>query len=90
MPVRPRSPRPGRASPGPQLHQHRRIAESFGTDVGRYDRTRPAYPGALVEAIIAVSPGPDVLDVGCGGSPPPGPPADPPQPLGGTHWNLKH
>jgi SAM-dependent methyltransferase len=66
MPVRPRSPRPGRASPGPQPHQHRRIAESFGTDAGRYDRTRPAYPGALVEAIIAASPGPDVLDVGCG------------------------
>ena len=36
------------------------------TDAGRYDRTRPPYPGALVDAIIAASPGTDVLDVGCG------------------------
>src|SRR5580693_1217771 len=54
------------ASSGPRIHQRRRVAESFGTDVGRYDRTRPAYPGALVEAIIAASPGADILDVGCG------------------------
>jgi SAM-dependent methyltransferase len=42
------------------------MAESFGSDAGRYDRTRPRYPGALVAAIVAASPGPDVLDVGCG------------------------
>src|ERR1700733_6091051 len=54
------------ASSGLRIHQRRRVAESFGTDVGRYDRTRPAYPGALVEAIIAASPGADILDVGCG------------------------
>jgi SAM-dependent methyltransferase len=48
------------------MHQNRRIAESFGTDVERYDRTRPAYPAALVEAIIADRRGPDVVDVGCG------------------------
>jgi SAM-dependent methyltransferase len=49
-----------------QPHQHRQMAESFGVDAERYDRTRPPYPGALVERIIAASPGPDVLDVGCG------------------------
>ena len=49
-----------------ESHQYRQIAESFGTDPERYDRTRPRYPDALVERIIAASPGPDVLDVGCG------------------------
>ncbi len=42
------------------------MAESFGVDVERYDRTRPHYPDAMVEQIVAASPGPDVLDVGCG------------------------
>jgi SAM-dependent methyltransferase len=42
------------------------VAESFGTDAGRYDRTRPRYPAAMVERIVAASPGPDVVDVGCG------------------------
>jgi SAM-dependent methyltransferase len=42
------------------------MAESFGADAERYDRTRPRYPGALVERIIAGSPGLDVLDVGTG------------------------
>jgi SAM-dependent methyltransferase len=47
-------------------YQHRQVAESFGTDPGRYDRTRPRYPDAMVERIVAASPGPDVVDVGCG------------------------
>jgi SAM-dependent methyltransferase len=47
-------------------HQHRRIAESFGVDPDRYDRTRPRYPDALVERIIAGCTGRDVLDVGSG------------------------
>jgi SAM-dependent methyltransferase len=47
-------------------HQAREIAESFGVDTERYDRTRPRYPDAMVEAIVAASPGPEVLDVGCG------------------------
>jgi len=42
------------------------MAESFGTDAERYDRSRPRYPDALVGRIVAESPGPDVLDVGCG------------------------
>lgn len=47
-------------------HQQRQVAESFGSDANRYDRARPGYPGALVDAIVARTPGPDVLDVGCG------------------------
>ncbi|GAA0460696.1 class I SAM-dependent methyltransferase [Streptomyces stramineus] len=42
------------------------MAQSFGSDAERYDRTRPRYPDALVDRIVAASPGPDVLDVGCG------------------------
>lgn len=49
-----------------QSHQARQVAESFGTDAARYDRARPPYPDALVQRIIAASPGTDVLDVGCG------------------------
>ena len=47
-------------------HLQRQVAEGFGTDAGRYDRARPSYPAGLVARIIAASPGPDVLDVGCG------------------------
>ena len=47
-------------------HEARRMAESFGTDAHRYDDARPGYPAALVARIVAGSPGPDVLDVGCG------------------------
>lgn len=35
-------------------------------DAERYDRTRPRYPDAMIEQIIAASPGPGILDVGCG------------------------
>ncbi|MFG1946779.1 class I SAM-dependent methyltransferase [Nonomuraea sp. NPDC048826] len=47
-------------------HQHRHMAESFGADPERYDRARPRYPDALVDRIVAGSPGPRVLDVGLG------------------------
>jgi len=47
-------------------HRHRQMAESFGVDPGRYDRARPRYPEAMVDAIVSASPGPDLLDVGCG------------------------
>jgi SAM-dependent methyltransferase len=57
-------PEPGQQRP--ESHQYRQIAESFGGDAQRYDRARPGYPGALVDRIVAASPGPDVLDVGCG------------------------
>ena len=42
------------------------MAESFGSDAERYDRTRPPYPDAMVQQIIATSPGRAFLDVGCG------------------------
>ncbi|GIF45808.1 ubiquinone/menaquinone biosynthesis C-methylase UbiE [Asanoa ferruginea] len=50
----------------PEPHRARQIAESFGADAERYDRARPGYPDVLVDLIVAASPGPDVLDVGCG------------------------
>ncbi|MER7212528.1 class I SAM-dependent methyltransferase [Streptosporangium sp. NPDC000239] len=58
-----------REQPEPQrneAHKARQMAESFGVDAERYDRARPAYPDALVRRIIADSPGPHILDVGCG------------------------
>ncbi|WFB06628.1 class I SAM-dependent methyltransferase [Streptomyces sp. LX-29] len=63
MPTLPpeRAPMPAR-----EPHRHRGPAESFGLDPERYDRARPRYPDALVEAIVAAAPGPDVLDVGVG------------------------
>ncbi|CCK25733.1 hypothetical protein BN159_1354 [Streptomyces davaonensis JCM 4913] len=53
---------PSRAEP----HTARRTAESFGTDAQRYDRARPGYPDPMVARIVSGSPGPEVLDVGCG------------------------
>jgi SAM-dependent methyltransferase len=46
------------------LHEARQVAESFGEDAERYDRTRPRYPAALIERIAAAAR--DVLDVGSG------------------------
>jgi SAM-dependent methyltransferase len=43
-----------------------RLAKSFGTGTARYDRTRPPYPDELVERIVTASPGPRVVEVGCG------------------------
>ncbi|MFI6918888.1 class I SAM-dependent methyltransferase [Nonomuraea spiralis] len=56
-------------APGPsenEPHQQRRMAESFGTDADRYDRTRPRYPEAMVTRVAESLPGPYVLDVGIG------------------------
>lgn len=47
-------------------HRLREVAESFGVDAERYDRARPRYPDALIERVIATSPGVEFLDVGCG------------------------
>jgi SAM-dependent methyltransferase len=44
----------------------KRLASSFGAEAARYDRTRPAYPEELVQRIVTASPGPRVVDVGCG------------------------
>jgi SAM-dependent methyltransferase len=61
----PTLPKGQRDSPGP-AHRDRAMAESFGVDPDRYDRARPAYPGALIAQIRTAAPGPEVLDVGCG------------------------
>jgi len=47
-------------------HLQRQVAEGFGADASRYDRARPTYPAALVDRIVAASPGREVVDVGCG------------------------
>ncbi|MEU4422585.1 methyltransferase domain-containing protein [Actinoplanes sp. NPDC024001] len=47
-------------------HEQRRMAQSFGVDAARYDRTRPPYPGELIARIVAAAPGADLADVGCG------------------------
>jgi SAM-dependent methyltransferase len=57
---------PPERAPIPESHHYRQVAESFGSDADRYDRARPSYPAALVDRIVAASPGPGVLDVGCG------------------------
>lgn len=50
----------------------REVAASFGAEADRYDRARPTYPEAMVEAIIAPRLGSDrgrrpaILDVGVG------------------------
>jgi SAM-dependent methyltransferase len=49
-----------------RAHQLRQVAESFGVDAERYDRARPRYPDALIERIVAASPGRALVDVGCG------------------------
>lgn len=53
-------------SGAPQAHQLRSVAESFGVDPARYDRTRPPYPIEMIDAILKSLPGRRVLDVGCG------------------------
>ncbi|MER7004377.1 class I SAM-dependent methyltransferase [Dactylosporangium sp. NPDC000555] len=57
---------PTPSSPEPEPHRLRTVAESFGADTERYDRARPSYPDALIERVVAASPGRSVLDVGCG------------------------
>jgi SAM-dependent methyltransferase len=49
-----------------ESHQARQIAESFGSEAERYERTRPRYPKVMVDAILAASEGHEVLDVGIG------------------------
>ncbi len=57
---------PQEPSAGTRPHQNRAVAESFGDDVDRYDRTRPGYPPGLVEAVLSGLSGHSVLDVGIG------------------------
>lgn len=47
-------------------HRHPEIAQAFGSDAQRYDRVRPRYPAALVDAAVERLPGREILDVGIG------------------------
>jgi SAM-dependent methyltransferase len=47
------------------LYHDRERAGSFGAEAERYDRARPSYPAALIDALLMDSPH-EVLDVGCG------------------------
>jgi SAM-dependent methyltransferase len=47
------------------LYEDRHRAQSFGTAAEAYDRTRPTYPDALLDDLLAEDPR-AVLDVGCG------------------------
>lgn len=47
-------------------HQHRDLAEGFGSDADRYDRARPGYPTELAGAVLAGLPGVRVVDAGIG------------------------
>jgi len=47
------------------LFAERARAESFGAVAERYDRARPTYPAALIDALLADA-AEQVLDVGCG------------------------
>jgi SAM-dependent methyltransferase len=52
--------------PEREAHEAREVAESFGADPERYDRRRPRYPEAMVEAIVAALPGREIVDAGTG------------------------
>lgn len=58
------------ASPTPPAddaaHRHPEIAQAFGSIAEKYDRARPRYPAALIDAIAERLPGHAVLDVGIG------------------------
>ncbi|GID91461.1 methyltransferase type 11 [Amorphoplanes digitatis] len=47
-------------------HRHPEIAQAFGSDAEKYDRARPRYPAALIDAVIERLPGRAILDVGIG------------------------
>jgi SAM-dependent methyltransferase len=54
------------SDPAREPHQAREVAVSFGSEAERYGRARPGYPEALVTRIVHVSPGRELVDVGCG------------------------
>lgn len=47
------------------VFKNRARAESFGAVARDYERSRPSYPVALVDDLLALGPG-EILDVGCG------------------------
>lgn len=46
-------------------HQNRARAEAFGAVAAQYDRIRPTYPPAAIDALVTSSPA-DALDIGIG------------------------
>ena len=58
------------ASPTPPAddaaHRHPEIAQAFGSIAEKYDRARPRYPAALIDAIAERLPGHTLLDLGIG------------------------
>ena len=48
-----------------RMHENRARAMSFGGVAALYDKARPSYPPALIDALMAFTPR-RILDVGCG------------------------
>lgn len=43
------------------------VGRAFGTDAARYDRARPSYPDALIDAVVGLGgTAPRIVEVGCG------------------------
>jgi SAM-dependent methyltransferase len=59
-------PQEGTSPPPPEAHRSRQAFRYFSGDAASYDRSRPAYPDALIKRIITAMPGRDILDAGCG------------------------
>lgn len=57
--------RPSTPEDPEDLHRNRARASSFGANAELYDRSRPRYPEAMVDELLAGAPA-SVLDVGCG------------------------
>lgn len=57
---------PSSASREDAAHRHPEIAQAFGADAEKYDRARPRYPSALIDAIAERLPGRTILDIGIG------------------------
>jgi len=49
-----------------QLYRDRARASSFGANAELYDRSRPSYPAAMIDELVAEASPRHVLDVGCG------------------------
>ncbi|GAA3606473.1 class I SAM-dependent methyltransferase [Microlunatus ginsengisoli] len=59
-------PTPPPAPTGDAAYRHPELAQAFGSDAEKYDRVRPRYPAALVDAVVERLPGRAILDVGIG------------------------
>jgi len=62
----PAIPQEGTPSPSSEVDHSHQTFEYFSGGGALYDRSRPAYPDALITRIVSVMPGRDILDVGCG------------------------